>query len=172
MDKAQTITKRHELWGDALGQGFVSVPILLLKHQGDLQIGPQEMVVLLNLLASWWEAGNLPFPRTTTIASRSGLSVRVVQRQLVSLEKKGLITRLPNQIVRGNPELTVTRYDPRGLVKRLQELSKLPQKAVAVAVVKSEEFLGRRRRSAEKPETMSVKSLFTNSVTALPEKVL
>ena len=87
MDKAEAITKRQELWGDALSYGFVGVPTLLLKHQGDLQISPQEMVVLLNLLASWWEAGNLPFPRTTTIASRSGLSVRVVQRQLLSLER-------------------------------------------------------------------------------------
>ena len=172
MDKAKAITKRQELWGDALGDGFVGVPILLLKHQGDLQIGPQEMVVLLNLLASWWEVGNLPFPRTTTIASRSGLSVRVVQRQLLSLEKKGLITRLPNQTVKGNPELLVTRYDPRGLTKRLQELSKLPHKAVVMAAAKNEEFLGGRRRPTEKPGAISQMFAITNAAGAQPEKEL
>jgi len=168
MDKADAIAKRQELWGDALGSGFVSVPTLLLKHQGDLQISPQEMVVLLNLLASWWEAGNLPFPRTTTIASRSGLSVRVVQRQLLSLEKKGLILRLPNQTVKGNPELIVTRYDPRGLAKRLQDLSKLPQKSAALAPTKSEEFLGGRRRAAGWPVAIAI----TDPVGEQPEKEL
>lgn len=172
MDKAEAITKRQELWGDALSYGFVGVPTLLLKHQGDLQISPQEMVVLLNLLASWWEAGNLPFPRTTTIASRSGLSVRVVQRQLLSLEQKGLITRLANQTVKGNPELIVTRYDPKGLVKRLQELSKLPQKAAVPVQGKNEEFLAGRRRPAEKSETISAKFAPTNLVAALPQKEL
>jgi DNA-binding MarR family transcriptional regulator len=172
MDKAEAITKRQELWGDALSYGFVGVPTLLLKHQGDLQISPQEMVVLMNLLASWWKAGNLPFPRTTTIASRSGLSVRVVQRQLLSLEQKGLITRLANQSVKGKPELIVTRYDPRGLVKRLQELSKLPQKADVPVQEKNKEFLAGRRRPAEKPETINAAFASTNSAVALPKKEL
>ena len=141
MEQPKAITQRKAMWGDGLASGFVSVPTLLVNRQAELGICPQELVVLLNLIGAWWQADNLPYPRTATIAQRSGLSVRAVQRHISALEKKKLISRLRNQRASGNKEVTVTRYDLNGLVSKLQDLSRIPQKAIAVSAQRSDEYL-------------------------------
>ena len=141
MEQPKAITQRKAMWGDGLASGFVSVPTLLVNRQAELGICPQELVVLLNLIGAWWQADNLPYPRTATIAQRSGLSVRAVQRYISALEQKKLISRLRNQPASGGQQVTVTRYDLNGLVTKLQELSRIPQKAIAVSAQRSDEYL-------------------------------
>jgi hypothetical protein len=61
---------------------FQIVPDLLLKNQKTLGLNATEMVVLLNVLMHWWHRDQKPFPRSTTIAKRMGITVRTVQRAL------------------------------------------------------------------------------------------
>lgn len=140
MEQAKAITQRKAMWGDGLASGFVSVPTLLVNRQAELGICAQEMIVLLNLIGAWWQADNLPYPRTATIAQRSGLSVRAVQRYISALEQKKLISRLRNQRASGQ-DVTVTRYDLNGLVTKLQELSRIPQRAMATSAPRNDDYL-------------------------------
>ena len=146
MEKQQAITKRQAMWGSGLSSGFVSVPTLLVTRQAELELSSQEVVVLLNLIAAWWTADNLPYPRTATIAQRSGLSVRAVQRHIKDLESKKLIGRMRNQVLPGDKRLTVTRYDLAGLVTRLQGLGRIPAKSVAASKEKDDQYLAGKSR--------------------------
>jgi hypothetical protein len=67
-------------WGNAISAGFVAVPNALIKYQGKLDISQNELTVLMNLLLHWWYKDKLPFPATKSIAERSGMEVRTVQR--------------------------------------------------------------------------------------------
>ena len=114
-------------WGGALHQGYVLIPRALLFHQGELGISTEEVVVLQNLLASWWKEDDLPYPAVSTLAHRMNSSVRTVQRHLNSLESKGFIERVRN--VEGNGRasaLKVTRYALVGTVKKLAGTLSLP----------------------------------------------
>ena len=113
----------QERWGEALNAGFLVAPVALLRHQQELGLDAGDLVVALNILGAWWYRDRLPFPSTNTIASRMGVTMRTVQRHLAKLEGLGLIRRLRNQPGSGNGVL-VTKYDPDGLVKRLQALGK------------------------------------------------
>lgn len=146
MENLQAITQRLAMWGSGLSSGFVSVPTLLITRQAEIGLTPQEVVVLLNLIAAWWTEDNLPYPRTATIAQRSGLSLRAVQRHIKDLETKRLISRIRNQVLPGDTRLSVTRYDLAGLVVRLQELSRVPAKAAAMPEKKDDQYLAGRSR--------------------------
>lgn len=80
-------------YGDAAVAGFQAVPNILLKHQNSLGLSATNLVVLLNVLMHWWYPELKPFPRSTTIAKRMGLSQRAVQRALQQLQKLELLTR-------------------------------------------------------------------------------
>lgn len=83
-----------ERWGDAVASGFTVVPNSLIRAQVELGLTANDIVVLLNLLVHWWHRDRLPFPRTSVIAKRTGLSRRTVQRALKSLQKKGLVVKI------------------------------------------------------------------------------
>ncbi len=83
-----------ERWGDAVASGFTAVPNSLIRAQVGLGLTPNDIVVLLNILVHWWHSDRLPFPRTSVIAKRTGLSHRTVQRSLQTLQKKGLVVRI------------------------------------------------------------------------------
>ena len=51
------------------------------------------VLVLLNVLMHWWYRDQKPFPRSTTIARRMGVTVRTVQRALERLEEARLLLR-------------------------------------------------------------------------------
>ena len=110
-------------WGVGLAPGFTVVPWVLLRRQAELGVDSDEMLVLLHLIASWWHVDELPFPRTSTIASRMQISTRTVQRALQRLEAKNLVKRV--QGVGRNSE-SITKYDLNGLVARLKELALIP----------------------------------------------
>lgn len=88
-------TTIKDKWQGAVtqGSGFVAIPVALLRLQTKYGLTPTEMLVLINLLAHWWDPARAVFPRSTTIASRMGVDTRTVQRATAKMEKSGLITR-------------------------------------------------------------------------------
>ncbi len=103
-------------YGEASVAGFQAVPDLLLKHQGNLGLSPTDLTVLLNVLMHWWYPEQKPFPRSTTIAKRMGVTPRTVQRSLQQLEDLGLLVREKDT---GGP----TYLDPSPLVEKLGALA-------------------------------------------------
>lgn len=84
-----------EKWQGAVtdGSGFVAVPMALLRLQSKYDLTATELLVLVNLLAHWWEPDRPVFPRNTIIAKRMGVEPRTVQRATKTLESKGLLQR-------------------------------------------------------------------------------
>ena len=110
----------QDRWGDGLGGGFVVIPSVLLQHQGELGLDCEEVVVLANLLAHWWDDARRPYPRTESLAKRTGISQRTVQRRLKQLEVKGFVKR---HVMPGDDdERSLTAYDLHGTVERLKPL--------------------------------------------------
>ena len=109
----RTVSLRSK-WGDAVGEGsgFVAVPLPLLRLQTKLGLTPTDMLVLINLLAHWWNPSAPVFPRTTTIARRMGVNDRTVQRSMSKLARLGLAEK-------GTDEKGRRTYQFNGLVKRL-----------------------------------------------------
>ena len=115
-----------EKWGKAVSggeTGFHVVPDVLVRGQKELNITTTEMVVLLNLLMHWWDAKKWPHPRPSVIAKRMGVSVRTVERTIKSLEKKGLVQRLPS--MKTEKGIFVRAYDLSGLVEAVQKLAEV-----------------------------------------------
>lgn len=104
-------------YGEASIAGFQAVPDLLLKYQSELGLSPTDLAVLLNVLMHWWYPEKKPFPRSTTIAKRMGVTPRTVQRSLQQLEELGLLVR--EKDARGP-----TYLDPAPLVEKLEALAK------------------------------------------------
>lgn len=107
-------------WGEALNDGFLLIPVVLLRKQKVLGLDSSEIVVLLNLLASWWNVQDMPYIQTSTIAARMGVSRRTVQRQIESLEKKGLIKRVWG-VRQTEDSRAGAQYDLTGIVAVLKE---------------------------------------------------
>ncbi|EJN15664.1 hypothetical protein PMI42_00681 [Bradyrhizobium sp. YR681] len=99
--------------------GFTIVPNTLLYNQDRLALSPNEMNVLLHLICYWWDKERLPFPSKTLIATRMGKDPRTVQRNLTSLEKKGLVTRIL-RYSKGNRKNS--GYDLKGLTEKITGL--------------------------------------------------
>lgn len=93
LDDAKITVK--EKWQGAVneGSGFVAVPMSLLRLQSRYNLTPTDMLVLINLLAHWWDPKKPVFPRSTTIAKRMGVDLRTVQRATHKMVKAGLIER-------------------------------------------------------------------------------
>jgi DNA-binding transcriptional ArsR family regulator len=107
-------------WGKALDSGFVLIPTTLIRYQHELGLGNGELVVLLNLLMSWWGIDDLPHIQTSTIAARMNVSRRTVQRHIDTLEKRGFIKRIWGS-KRGINERAGATYDLKGTVKILSD---------------------------------------------------
>ncbi|HYC44586.1 MAG TPA: helix-turn-helix domain-containing protein [Burkholderiales bacterium] len=121
-EKEATATQLEQKWGEALNAGFVVVPSALFRHQRELGLGDGEVVVLMNLLMSWWKPEEFPFPHTATLARRMDTTPRTIQRYIGSLQEKGLLQRLPR--VRTGKERSGVQYDLSGLVARLKQLGR------------------------------------------------
>jgi hypothetical protein len=80
-------------WGDARLAGFQAIPDALFIKQQALGLEPLDLVVLLNLTLFWWFRDQPPFPRSSIIAQRMGVSARTVQRVFRKLERLGYIRR-------------------------------------------------------------------------------
>jgi DNA-binding MarR family transcriptional regulator len=117
----------QEKWGsEAIAAGFTVLPnhfIALNQFVGEEKaLSPTEMLVTLQILSSWWSKDRLPFPSKATIASRSGLSPRQVQRALTALEQKGYVERITRYST--NQARTSNQFKLTGLVTAVAEAAK------------------------------------------------
>jgi predicted transcriptional regulator len=112
----------QEKWGTALEAGFQVVPNILIRAQNQLGLDPVDVVVLLNLMAHWWEKTALPFIAPSRIARRMNVTTRTVERHLKKLEKSGFLRRCAPQ--RTGDGLYTRTYDLQPLVTALQRASK------------------------------------------------
>lgn len=113
-------------WGLPVAQrGFAQVPnyLLLLNQFLDKEhrLSPIELLVLLQLVGSWWRKDALPFPSMGTLATRCGVSSRQIQRSVNRLETLGLIKRV-NRRARGL--ISSNAYDLTPLAGFLGEIAK------------------------------------------------
>jgi DNA-binding transcriptional ArsR family regulator len=98
-----------------MGEGFVQIPSLLLRHAGDLSIGPAQLAVLVALVDRWIIPDTPPVVRKEEIARQLGISARQVQRHIRDLRDLGLIeTRFPRR-----PGFNAHQYTFSGLRKKL-----------------------------------------------------
>lgn len=84
----------------------------------------------------------MPFPRSESLARRSGLSRRTVQRRLQQLEDKGFIERF--SVVREDDGRATTHYDLKKTVARLQPFGLIAR------VIRDE---GLRKSTASRPSS-------------------
>jgi hypothetical protein len=84
-------------WGASVAtRGFAQVPnYLLLANQFiDPKLSPIELLLLVQLVGTWWKKNELPFPSVSTLATRCGVSSRQIQRAVSTLEKREMIKRV------------------------------------------------------------------------------
>jgi len=125
-DIMETVTTSEEKWGKAaIAGGFTIIPNHVLSMNQFLpeesRVSPTEMVVLLQILSSWWSRDKMPFPSKATIGQRAGLSPRQVQRALTSLEEKGFIER---QVRLGrNKGRTSNQFNMNGVASKIADIA-------------------------------------------------
>jgi predicted transcriptional regulator len=115
-----------EKWGKAVAQrGFAQIPTYLLNLNRFLdsehKLSPVELLVLFQLVGTWWKKDENPFPAMATLASRCGVSPRQVQRAINNLDKLKLI----NRIKRKNKGIIASNaYSMEPLVDFLNQVAK------------------------------------------------
>lgn len=87
-----------EKWGRPVAErGFAQIPnyllLLNLFLDEDRKLSPLELLILLQLVGTWWKKSDKPFPSMRTLATRCGVSERQIQRSINNLVKIGLIVR-------------------------------------------------------------------------------
>ncbi len=112
-------------WGQAVAErGFSQVPnyLVLINQFVDQEdrLPPIEMIALIQLVSVWWKKDEAPFPSLKTLANRSGVSERQMQRAINSLEAKNLIKR-ERKKTRGI--ISTNTYNMQPLVDVLNEIS-------------------------------------------------
>jgi len=116
-----------EKWGEEVAQrGFAQVPNYLLLLNSFLgeekRLSPVELLVLIQLVSSWWKKEDLPFPSVNTLATRVGSSTRQVQRALKRLEEDKFIKRVTRR-TRG--VIASNAYDLTPLGEILSDVAKM-----------------------------------------------
>lgn len=113
-------------WGKVVAErGFAQIPTYLLNLNRfldkDHRLSPVEMLVLLQLVGSWWKKEESPFPAMTTLSNRCGVSSRQIQRAINNLDKLKLIKR----VKRKNKGIIASNaYNLEPLVEFLSEIAK------------------------------------------------
>jgi predicted transcriptional regulator len=115
-----------EKWGRPVAErGFAQIPnyLLLLNQFLDREhrLSPVELLVLLQLIGSWWKKDDLPFPSMGTLATRCGVSDRQIQRAVNQLVAHGLLQRVKRR-TRGI--IASNAYDLSPLADFLGEVAK------------------------------------------------
>lgn len=113
-------------WGQAVAErGFTQIPNYLLNLNRFLdkehRLSPVEMLVILQLVGSWWKKDENPFPSITTLAIRCGVSSRQVQRAITHLNEMKFIERI-NRKHKGL--IASNAYSMKPLVDFLEEVAK------------------------------------------------
>jgi predicted transcriptional regulator len=118
---SEIITK----WGkDVAERGFTQIPNYLMRINmfvhDDHKLSPTEMIVLFQLVGSWWKKDEMPFPSLSTLADQTGISQRQVQRSINTLEQKGYLKRTKKKI---KGVIASNVYDLSPLVDILQTVA-------------------------------------------------
>lgn len=116
----------EEKWGTLVAQrGFAQVPnhLLLLNVflDEEHQLTPTELLILIQLVGTWWRTNDLPFPSLSTIATRCGVSARQVQRSINRLNELGFIKRVHR---RSKGIMANNAYDLAPLARLLENVAK------------------------------------------------
>lgn len=112
-------------WGSAVAsRGFTQIPNYLLQinmfvHE-DHQLSATETLILIHLIATWWKQDEMPFPSMRTLAERSGISERQVQRAIKALEEKRYLTKAKKKV---KTVISSNVYDLTPTVKILEEVA-------------------------------------------------
>lgn len=119
-------TDIEDKWGPLVAQrGFAQIPnhLLLLNVflDDEHKLTATELLVLIQLVGTWWRTNDLPFPALSTLAARSGVSSRQVQRSINRLEALGFIRRI-NRRTKGI--MANNAYDLAPLVRLLNQVAK------------------------------------------------
>ena len=105
-----------ERYGDAGRAGWTPLPDVLIFNQNKLKLGSEDLNVLLNMMAHYYTADEMPFVRPTVIAKRMGVSARTVQRSIARLRKLELVNK---SMISGGRVV----HDLSPLIKKLQPLA-------------------------------------------------
>lgn len=145
-----------EKWGKPVAErGFAQVPnYLMLLNQfldDEHRLGPLELLVLLQLVGTWWKKGDKPFPSMATLARRCGSSERQMQRAVNQLVALGLIAKEKRRVGRGL--ISSNAYDLTPLTKVLEEAAKVypndyPRKVDPAATRRITDLFGKGAPSA------------------------
>ncbi len=160
-------------WGDSVARrGFAQIPnYLLLLNQfldDESRLAPVELLLLIELVGTWWKREELPFPSIKTLAVRCGVSDRQVQRAIGNLERRGLLKRTKrrsnNGIIASNaydmkPATAfleeVARMFPNEYPRKIEKLSLRPRHSAepaALPVPKSPELIFDPDKPVEQPQ--------------------
>ena len=113
-------------WGREVSErGFAQVPnYLMLINQflnEDSKLSPVELLILIQLVGSWWKKDEQPFPSMATLARRCGVSSRQISRAMNRLEEIGLVERTKR---REAGIISSNSYDLMPLVGILKKVAK------------------------------------------------
>ena len=113
-------------WGEPVAKrSFAQIPnYLLLINQfltEEASLSAVELLVLLQIVAAWWKTDDLPYPSMRTLALRSGVPERQVQRAINRLDEIGLIKRVRRK---KKGVIASNAYDLSPLVEILNEIPK------------------------------------------------
>jgi DNA-binding MarR family transcriptional regulator len=118
---SETSKSSEKKWGGAVMKfGFTVLPSLIFRAQARLGLTPTHLAVLLQIADYWWEHERKPYPGTTALGERLGLSPRQVRRHIAELERAGLVKRIERRAAHRGKLTNV--YDLSGLVEKLKKL--------------------------------------------------
>jgi len=122
MTKVSDVTDK---WGKKIAdRGFSQTPnYLLFINQfidEDNKLSPLELLLIIQIAATWWKKDKLPFPSVKTLATRCGTSERQVLRALAKLEGLELVKR---QKRRDKGLIASNVYNLEPLILRLEEVA-------------------------------------------------
>ncbi len=114
-------------WGEGVAKrGFAQIPnyLLLINNFIDKEktLKPIDLLLLIELVGSWWKVEDQPFPSARTLAVRCGVSERQIFRSLSKLEEISLISKTKR---RHKGIVSSNAYDLQPLVDVLAEIAKV-----------------------------------------------
>ena len=112
-----------EKWGvEVAKRGFSQIPNYLLNLNQyvdeEVKLSPLELLILIQLVGSWWKKEELPFPSMKLLAVRCGTSERQVLRAINRLVELKLIDRNKR---RAKGIIASNTYDLSPLVELLSD---------------------------------------------------